>query len=171
MSDISGNDCNCAEIETLVAEVERLKGLKAELPPFPPSGTGLPRFGLRWNGPTQPLAVPMGDGYWTPFHLAAAHVATLTAERDAARAQLDHARFDGANGERARLLVEIDRLRTKYAQECREEEREAIARLIDAKAVHHELRAQAVSRGGPALHRKAAGSYRALAADIRARGL
>jgi hypothetical protein len=51
-------------------EVERLRGLKPELPPFPPSGSGLPRYGLRWNGPSEPLAVPMDDGYWTPWHLA-----------------------------------------------------------------------------------------------------
>ncbi|WP_346829408.1 phosphohydrolase [Pseudomonas abietaniphila] len=39
-------------------------------PPFPPGGQGLPRYGLRWNGPTLPLSVPMDDGYWTPWHLA-----------------------------------------------------------------------------------------------------
>jgi hypothetical protein len=52
-------------------EVERLHGLQPELPPRPPAGGGLPRYGLRWNGPDQPVAVPMDDGYWTPFHLAA----------------------------------------------------------------------------------------------------
>jgi hypothetical protein len=51
-------------------EVARLKGLQAELPPRPPAGEGLPRYGLRWNGPEEPLAVPMADGYWTPWHLA-----------------------------------------------------------------------------------------------------
>lgn len=68
------------EIDRLKAEVERLKGFKPELPPFPPEGSGLPRFGLRWNGPGLPLAVPMPDGYWTPAHLAEAAV---IAERDA----------------------------------------------------------------------------------------
>jgi hypothetical protein len=52
-------------------EVERLRGIQPELPPRPPAGEGLPRYGLRWNGPTQPVVVPMDDGYWTPFHLAA----------------------------------------------------------------------------------------------------
>lgn len=57
-------------VAQLLAENERLKGLQPELPPRLPEGSGLPRFGLRWNGPQQPLAVPMEDGYWTPWHLA-----------------------------------------------------------------------------------------------------
>lgn len=52
------------------AVVKHLQGLRPEIPPFPPSGSGLPRYGLRWNGSTQPLSVPMDDGYWTPWHLA-----------------------------------------------------------------------------------------------------
>lgn len=58
------------DVGRLMAEVERLQGIQPEIPPFPPYGYGLPRFGLRWNGPSNPLAVPMGDGYWTPWHLA-----------------------------------------------------------------------------------------------------
>jgi hypothetical protein len=54
----------------LVAAIERLRGIQPELPPREPDGEGLPRYGIRWNGPTQPLAVPMSDGYWTPWHLA-----------------------------------------------------------------------------------------------------
>lgn len=38
--------------------------------PEAPDSEGLPRYGLRYNGPDQPLAVPMLDGYWTPWHLA-----------------------------------------------------------------------------------------------------
>lgn len=57
--------------QQLAAECERLRGLMPELPPLPPEGQGLPRYGLRWNGPSQPLSVPMDDGYWTPWHLAA----------------------------------------------------------------------------------------------------
>ena len=57
--------------QQLWAEIERLKGIRPELPPREPDGEGLPRYGLRWNGPTEPLAVPMADGYWTPWHLAA----------------------------------------------------------------------------------------------------
>lgn len=59
-----------AHVIQLQAEVQQLKGLKPALPPRPPEGDGLPRYGLRWNGPTQPLAVQMDDGYWTPWHLA-----------------------------------------------------------------------------------------------------
>ncbi|MDN4511383.1 hypothetical protein D3C76_946340 [compost metagenome] len=59
-----------AGVSSLLAEVEELKGLRPEWPPRPPDGEGLPRYGLRWNGPQQPLAVPMEDGYWTPWHLA-----------------------------------------------------------------------------------------------------
>lgn len=54
----------------LLAEIEQLKGLKPEGPPRPPQGSALPHYGLRWNGPQQPLFIPMDDGYWTPWHLA-----------------------------------------------------------------------------------------------------
>lgn len=47
-----------------------LQGLQPAWPPRPPDGAGLPRYGLRWNGPSQPLAVLIADGYWTPWHLA-----------------------------------------------------------------------------------------------------
>lgn len=33
--------------EMAEAEVARLRGIKPELPPRPPDGTGLPRYGLR----------------------------------------------------------------------------------------------------------------------------
>jgi len=59
-----------ARNKALREEVERLRGITPELPPYPPTGEGLPRYGVRWNGPTQPLAVPMEDGYWAPWHLA-----------------------------------------------------------------------------------------------------
>lgn len=58
------------DIHQLKIENERLLGLRPEAPPRPPDGEGLPRYGLRWNGPQQPVAVPMADGYWTPWHLA-----------------------------------------------------------------------------------------------------
>jgi hypothetical protein len=58
------------EIERLREENDKLRGIKPELGPFPPEGEGLPRYGIRWNGPQEPLAVPMSDGYWTPWHLA-----------------------------------------------------------------------------------------------------
>ena len=59
-----------AAILALIADNERLQGLKPDFPPRPPEGVGLPRYGLRWNGPATPLAVRMEDGYWTPWHLA-----------------------------------------------------------------------------------------------------
>lgn len=58
------------DVPELLAEVERLRGLKPETGPEPFAGLGLPRYGLRWNGPTEPLVVPMDDGYWTPWHIA-----------------------------------------------------------------------------------------------------
>ncbi len=71
-----------AEQSRLLDENIRLKGLQLELPPRPPAGDGLPRFGLRWNGPQQPLAVPMEDGYWTPWHLANNLVAVGAADQE-----------------------------------------------------------------------------------------
>lgn len=76
-----------AELEKLRGENERLKGIRPEFPPFPHEGEGLPRYGIKWNGPKTPLAVPMIDGYWTPYHLA-------ESELKAARADLKKAKFD-----------------------------------------------------------------------------
>jgi len=61
-----------AEIEALRAQVAALKGCVPELPEPLYAGNHLPRFGIRWNGPTEPLCVPMDDGYWTPWHYAKA---------------------------------------------------------------------------------------------------
>ncbi len=70
------------DADTVVAvlsnEIRRLKGLEPELPPYPPEGHGLPRYGLRWKGPEHPLAVPMDDGYWTPHHLAVRQIRSMT---------------------------------------------------------------------------------------------
>jgi hypothetical protein len=63
-----------------------LRDIQPELPPRPPEGDGLPRYGLRWDGPDQPVAVPMDDGYWTPFHLAAAAAAVAADELRASNA-------------------------------------------------------------------------------------
>ena len=59
-----------AHFTRLQAEISILRGLMPAWPPRPPEGHGLPRYGIRWNGPCQPLAVAMEDGYWTPWHLA-----------------------------------------------------------------------------------------------------
>ena len=69
------------------AEIKRLQGIKPELPEMPPAGEGLPRYGLRWNGPQLPLAVPMPDGYWTPWHLADKEVRDTTWQDHADRWQ------------------------------------------------------------------------------------
>ena len=66
-----------AELRAARAEIERLRGLVPELPPRPPEGDGVPRYGLRWGGPSQPVAVPMVDGYWTPWHLAEREIERL----------------------------------------------------------------------------------------------
>ena len=67
---INGRSRLRVENEELRAQLERLRGITPELPPRSPEGEGLPRYGIRWNGPTEPLAVPMDDGCWTPWHLA-----------------------------------------------------------------------------------------------------
>lgn len=61
---------NPATILALLAEIDQLEGLAPCPPPRPPEGDGLPRYGIRWNGPTSPVSVPREDGYWTPWHLA-----------------------------------------------------------------------------------------------------
>jgi len=58
---------NPAAVLALLAEIDRLAGARPDAPPRPPEGEGLPRYGLRWNGPTSPITVPMPDGYWTPY--------------------------------------------------------------------------------------------------------
>jgi hypothetical protein len=73
----------------LLSEIDQIKGLIPEWPPRPPRGEGLPRYGVRWNGPQQPLAVPMVDGYWTPWHLADQVKAENEALRHALQAVTD----------------------------------------------------------------------------------
>ena len=50
------------------------------LPPIPPAGEGMRRYGLQWNGPASPLSTPMDAGYWTPWHLASAENECLRAQ-------------------------------------------------------------------------------------------
>jgi len=78
---------NPAAVLALLAEIDRLEGARPDAPPRPPEGEGLPRYGLRWNGPTSPITVPMPDGYWTPWHLAD----QLKAENEALRKQMPSA--------------------------------------------------------------------------------
>lgn len=94
------------------AEVERLRGLVPELPPRAPDGGGLPRYGLYWRGPTDPLSVPMESGYWTPWHLAK-EALRLVVERQrqamiAAINDDSYANYDGA--EVVRILKAVPRV-------------------------------------------------------------
>lgn len=72
--DIAFGQRAAQDVEALLAEVDRLRGIQPDLGPRAPDGDGLTRYGIRWNGPSQPLSVPMADGYWTPWHLASAAV-------------------------------------------------------------------------------------------------
>lgn len=88
------------------AELEAVKiGLRPELPPLPPNGSGLPRYGLHWP-PIKGdgvLSVPLEDGYWTPWHLAMAEL------RRVAEAVREHCYAVWARDEYARLThVDID---------------------------------------------------------------
>jgi hypothetical protein len=40
----------------------------------------LKRYGIEWTGPKTPIAVPMKDGHWTPWHLAQERIAELEKE-------------------------------------------------------------------------------------------
>lgn len=65
------------DVLRLAREVARLRGIVPELPPRAHECGGLPRYGVRWSSPTEPLAIPMVTGYWTPWHLAEAEVKRL----------------------------------------------------------------------------------------------
>lgn len=61
------------------AEAEAQLQEPAPVPAFPPrppvtkghdNPTSLTRWGIQWNGPENPIAVPMDNGYWTPWHVA-----------------------------------------------------------------------------------------------------
>lgn len=75
---VSADDGCMVLYEDAQRAIAELRGLVPELPPRPPEGDGMPRYGLRWNGPRQPVSVPMADGYWTPWHLAEAECERLT---------------------------------------------------------------------------------------------
>lgn len=61
----------------IAAERKRLGWIVPNIPPFPPAGSGLPRYGLVHTNPKRPLSVPMADGYWVPWHLAEAALSAL----------------------------------------------------------------------------------------------
>ena len=50
-----------AEVVRLRGQVAALKGRVPDLPVVFRRGDPLPRFGIRWSSPTEPLCVPMDD--------------------------------------------------------------------------------------------------------------
>lgn len=80
--------------------IDTLRGIKPEAPPRPPDGNGLPRYGLRWNGPGEPVSVPMDDGYWTPWHLTEMLRAQLAEAREIEELRMDADRYDWLFGPR-----------------------------------------------------------------------
>lgn len=52
----------------------------------PPAGADswpeLERYGIEWQGPNLPIALPMPDGYWTPWHVAEAGIKSLARNLD-----------------------------------------------------------------------------------------
>ena len=60
------------QIRALKQVIEKLKGIKPEkLTRIITVQAGkLPRYGIRWTSPTDPIALRMDDGYWTPYHIA-----------------------------------------------------------------------------------------------------
>ncbi len=107
------------ERDALKRDVERLQGIKPELPPRDGRGEGLPRYGLRWNGPDQPVATPMDDGFWVPWHLAKAAEMERTEwkrEVESLRAKLVDRRSSIGRG----VSSQIGCLRTKKTKRNRE---------------------------------------------------
>ncbi len=107
-------------VERMRAEVEALRGLRPETPERPPHSNdsryqhpALKRYGLRWNGPGEPVSVPMEDGYWTPFHAALAEVEALRADAGRYRYLREHGdagctEKDGYGGQQLRMGEDLD---------------------------------------------------------------
>lgn len=74
------NDVLKSQLMTAVDEIDKLKGIKPQN--LSEKIHPMQRFGVRWNGPSQPLAVPMDDGYWTPYHAAKIYVDIIIAKND-----------------------------------------------------------------------------------------
>ena len=108
-------------------EAKRLRGLQPELPPRAPEGEGLPRYGLRWDGPNQPVVVPMDDGYWTPFHLAAVELRASSASASRGWQMADE----------LHLTVRDLTLRAEKAERERDAARLRAHRLFDALGTVH----------------------------------
>ena len=98
------------ERDALKRDVERLQGIKPELPPRDGRGEGLPRYGLRWNGPDQPVATPMEDGFWVPWHLAQKEVEALRR-----KCGLDGEKLEALGMMYENVQREVESLRAKLA--------------------------------------------------------
>jgi len=83
-----------AEVVRLRGQVAALKGRVPDLPVVFRRGDPLPRFGIRWSSPTEPICVPMDDGYWTVWHYADAALAEIVRERNDYRSSFAKSRDD-----------------------------------------------------------------------------
>ena len=59
---IARGELNAAQVFTQMRQLVQTRAKS--------DGGELPRYGIEWVGPRKPIAVPMDDGYWTPWHLA-----------------------------------------------------------------------------------------------------
>lgn len=131
------------DYDALHAEAEALRGLTPELPPRPPEGAGLPRYGLRWNGPSQPLSVPMDDGYWTPWHLAEALRAENEQLRDSTK-RIDaywQSELRDCRNERDLLTAELEALRAE-SQHWKNMHARSMAMRMSVEFERDEMRAE-----------------------------
>jgi hypothetical protein len=85
----------------------------AKLPPYPESSElrdipTLSRWGIKWQGPENPICVPMNDGYWTPWNLAEKEINALIHDN----AQL-YKSLNSETSERCRLEDENSALKRK----------------------------------------------------------
>lgn len=71
----------------------------------------LHRYGIEWDGPRNPIAVPMDDGYWTPWHVAVAECSRLQAQDGGelpARKDFEKEEFHGEFPEKEESLIRQD---------------------------------------------------------------
>jgi hypothetical protein len=71
----------------------------------------LKRYGIEWTGPKTPIAVPMKDGHWTPWHLAQEGIAELEKENADVYGMLDD-----IQNERNELRAEVAELEKERDQ-------------------------------------------------------
>lgn len=56
--------------------------------PLPADVGGLVRYGIEWQGRDKPVCIEMADGYWTPWHKAAAALTALAERAETAERRL-----------------------------------------------------------------------------------